>query len=120
MVPPASPFAVGRIRERGLRRALQRSLHYYGTRCAAGQGTSIAAVVHVDGTARPQTVSPKTNPRYGELIRQFYMLTAVPMLLNTSFNVQEPIVCHPLDAIKTFRSTRFDALVLENHLVPRQ
>ena len=86
---------------------------------AAAQRATIPAVVHVDGTARPQTVSRKTNPRYWQLIREFEKLTGVPMLLNTSFNIQEPIVCNPEDAIRTFRMASFDALVLENHLVLR-
>ena len=80
---------------------------------------AIPAVVHVDGTARPQTVSRKTNPRYWQLIREFEKLMGIPMLLNTSFNIQEPIVYYPSDAIKTFRKASFDALVLENHLVSR-
>ncbi len=79
----------------------------------------IPAVVHVDGTARPQMVSRKTNPRYWELINEFKKLTGIPMLLNTSFNVQEPIVCSPQDAINTFNNSNFDALVLENNLVVR-
>ncbi|MBA3442667.1 MAG: carbamoyltransferase, partial [Pyrinomonadaceae bacterium] len=83
------------------------------------QRQRIPAVVHVDGTARPQTVSRRTNPRYWQLIHEFEKLTGVPMLLNTSFNIQEPIVCRPEDAIKTFRSASFDALVLENNLVLR-
>lgn len=86
---------------------------------AEEQRARIPAVVHVDGTARPQTVSRKTNSRYWQLIREFEKLTGVPMLLNTSFNIQEPIVCRPEDAIKTFQSASFDALVLENHLVQR-
>jgi len=79
----------------------------------------IPAVVHVDGTARPQTVNAKTNPRYWNLIEEFRKLTGVPMLLNTSFNVQEPIVCTPQDAIATFGKANFDAIVLENNLVLR-
>jgi carbamoyltransferase len=79
----------------------------------------IPAVVHVDGTARPQMVSKKTNPRYWNLINEFKKITGIPMLLNTSFNVQEPIVCSPQDAINTFKNTNFDALVLENNLVLR-
>ena len=75
------------------------------------------AVVHVDSTARPQTVSHQTNPRYWNLITEFEKLTGCPMLLNTSFNIQEPIVCSPKDAIKTFQGASFDALVLEDHLV---
>jgi carbamoyltransferase len=84
-----------------------------------GQQARTPAVVHVDGTARPQTVSRKINPRYWQLIHEFQCLTGVPMLLNTSFNIQEPIVCSPDDAIKTFQGASFDALVLENHLVTR-
>jgi carbamoyltransferase len=80
---------------------------------------AIPAVVHVDGTARPQTVTRQVNPRYWQLIREFEKLTGVPMLLNTSFNIQEPIVCRPQDAIKTFANASFDGLVLENHLVLR-
>ena len=80
----------------------------------------IPAVVHVDGTARPQTVSPKVNPRYWQLIREFERITTVPLLLNTSFNIQEPIVCTPHDAIASFQRVRFDALVLEDHLVVRR
>ena len=81
--------------------------------------SKIPAVVHVDGTARPQMVSRKTNPRYWNLINEFKKITGIPMLLNTSFNVQEPIVCTPQDAIKTFKNANFDALVLENNLVLR-
>jgi carbamoyltransferase len=86
---------------------------------AEDQRARIPAVVHVDNTARPQTVSRKTNPRYWRLIREFEHLTGVPVLLNTSFNIQEPIVCRPEDAIKTFRGASFDALALENNLVLR-
>jgi carbamoyltransferase len=80
----------------------------------------IPAVVHIDGTARPQMVSRKTNPRYWNLINEFKKITGIPLLLNTSFNVQEPIVCTPQDAINTFNNANFDALVLENNLVLRE
>jgi carbamoyltransferase len=83
------------------------------------QRSRIPAVVHVDGTARPQTVSRQTNPRYWQLIREFEAITAVPVLLNTSLNVQEPIVCTPADAVRTFQRASFDALVLENNLAIR-
>jgi len=79
----------------------------------------IPAVVHVDGTARPQMVNKEVNPRYWNLINEFKKLTGIPMLLNTSFNIQEPIVCTPQDAINTFKNANFDALVLENNLVLR-
>ncbi len=77
----------------------------------------IPGVVHVDGTARPQMVSKEVNPRYWNLINEFRKITGIPMLLNTSFNIQEPIVCTPHDAINTFKNANFDALVLENNLV---
>src|SRR5436190_5208196 len=80
----------------------------------------IPAVVHVDGTARPQMVIKKTNPRYWQLIEEFRKITGIPLLLNTSFNVQEPIVCTPQDAVNTFKNANFDALVLENNLVHRE
>jgi carbamoyltransferase len=80
----------------------------------------IPAVVHVDGSARVQTVSRRANPRYWGLIKEFEALTGVPVLLNTSFNVQEPIVCSPEDAVRTFQRSRFDALVLGDHLVLRR
>ena len=86
---------------------------------AEGHREAIPSVVHVDGTARPQTVSRATNPRYWQLISEFEKLTGVAMLLNTSFNIQEPIVCRPEDAIKTFMGANFDALVLEDHLITR-
>ena len=82
--------------------------------------SKIPAVVHVDGTARPQMVSKKTNPRYWNLINEFKKITGIPCVLNTSFNVQEPIVCTPDNAINTFRNANFDALVLENNLVLRE
>ncbi len=73
----------------------------------------IPSVVHVDGTARPQTVRREDNPRYWKLINEFKKLTGVPVLLNTSFNIRgEPIVCSPKDAINCFLKTGIDVLVL--------
>ena len=86
---------------------------------AAGARADIPAVVHVDGSARPQTVSRQVNPRYWALLREFEAVAGVPVLLNTSFNVQEPIVLTPEHAIATFQRAGFDALVLEDHLVVR-
>lgn len=79
----------------------------------------IPAVVHADGTARPQLVEREVNPRYHALISAFEQETGVPVLLNTSFNVQEPIVCTPEDAVRTFLATEVDYLVMENLLVAR-
>jgi carbamoyltransferase len=79
----------------------------------------IPAPTHVDGTGRLQTVSQATNPRYWRLIREFGNLTGVPVVLNTSFNDNEPIVCKPEEAIHCFQRTRMDALVLGNTLVTK-
>jgi carbamoyltransferase len=78
----------------------------------------IPAVVHVDGTARIQTVSEDTNPLFTELLRRFHERTGVPILLNTSFNDSEPIVCSPSDAIETFEGTSIDYLAIGPFLVP--
>jgi carbamoyltransferase len=77
----------------------------------------IPAVTHVDGSGRLQTVSRSTNPRYYDLIRDFDRLTGVPVVLNTSFNEDEPIVCTPRDALNCFQRTRMDKLFLGDYLV---
>jgi len=80
----------------------------------------IPAVIHVDGTSRIQTVRKETNPKYYKLIQEFEALTEVPIVLNTSFNDREPIVCSPQDAINTFLKTRIDYLAIGNFLVSRR
>ena len=79
----------------------------------------LPAVTHVDGTARVQTVTREANPRFYDLLTVFGRLTGVPVLLNTSFNVQEPIVCSPDEAVRCFQRTQVDWLVLGNLLVGR-
>lgn len=80
----------------------------------------IPAVVHVDGSARAQEVRQVDNPNFHRLISEFEKLTGVPILLNTSFNDSEPIVCSPRDAIKTFLKTRIDCLAIEGFLVTKR
>jgi carbamoyltransferase len=77
----------------------------------------IPAVTHVDGTGRLQTVYRATAPLYWQLIKEFASLTGVPVVLNTSFNDNDPIVCTPDEAIECFLRTKMDALVLGHHLV---
>jgi carbamoyltransferase len=84
------------------------------------QRAQIPAVTHVDGSGRLQTVSRKLNQRYYQLISDFAELTGVPVLLNTSFNENEPIVCTPRHAIDCFQKTRMDALYLGNYAVRRK
>ncbi len=79
----------------------------------------MAAAVHIDGTGRIQTVTAEANPRYHALISEFGRLTGVPVLINTSFNEQEPIVARPAEAIACFRRTDMDVLVLGNCYVTR-
>jgi carbamoyltransferase len=80
----------------------------------------IPAITHVDGSGRLQTVSRSTNPRYHKLIETFRDLTGVPMVLNTSFNENEPVVCKPEEALDCFLRTRMDKLVLGNVIVARR
>jgi carbamoyltransferase len=79
----------------------------------------IPAPTHVDGTGRLQTVTRDANPRYWNLIKAFERLTGVPVVLNTSFNDNEPIVCQPEEALDCFQRTQMDALVLGDFLITR-
>jgi carbamoyltransferase len=81
--------------------------------------SAIPAVTHVDGSGRLQTVNENTNTRYYQLIRSFEKITGVPIVLNTSFNENEPVVCKPEEALDCFLRTRMDVLVLEDFLVRR-
>jgi carbamoyltransferase len=83
--------------------------------------STIPAVTHVDYSARVQTVSDTTNPRYTNLIKAFARRTGCPSVVNTSFNVRgEPIVCTPQDAYRCFMRTEMDVLVLENQLLLKE
>ena len=81
------------------------------------QRSNIPAVTHVDFSARIQTVSKETNPRYWELIRTFQKSEQCGLLVNTSFNVRgEPIVCTPEDAYRCFMNTEMDCLVMDDYV----
>jgi carbamoyltransferase len=80
----------------------------------------IPAVLHCDHTSRIQIVRSEINPRYHQLLSAFFKLAGVPLLLNTSFNDGEPIVCSPQDAIDTFKRTKIDHLVIGNHIIDRK
>ena len=80
--------------------------------------STLPAITHVDYSARVQTVSKETNPRYYHLIKSFKKLTSCPLIVNTSFNVRgEPIVCTPQDAYRCFMRTEMDILVLQNQFL---
>jgi carbamoyltransferase len=76
--------------------------------------------MHADGTCRIQTVSQQRQPRFHRLIRAFFQMTGVPVILNTSYNEQEPLVLTPDDALATFLKTPIDALFLNDRLLVRQ
>ena len=86
----------------------------------ADQRGVIPAVTHVDGSGRLQTVHQRTNPLYHRLIESFRGLTGVPMVLNTSFNENEPVVCKPEEALDCFLRTEMDVLVLGRTMIERQ
>jgi carbamoyltransferase len=85
----------------------------------ADKRDKVPAVNHVDDTGRLQMVERHVNPRYYRLIEEFERQTGVPVLLNTSFNENEPIVMTPDDAVGTFQKTHIDVLVLGNRVVRR-
>ena len=82
--------------------------------------SNIPAVTHVDYSARVQTVTRSTNPRYYALLEEFNKQTGCAVLVNTSFNVRgEPIVCSPFDAYQCFMRTEIDYLIMENCLISK-
>lgn len=89
-------------------------------RARKDKAKDIPAVVHFDGTSRIQMVRHETNPRFHRLLTEMDKRTGVPVLLNTSFNDQEPIVCTPEDAVKTFLKTRIDYLVIGDFIATKE
>ena len=85
----------------------------------AEQRARIPAVTHVDGSGRLQTGHRETNPLYYRLIEAFREITGVPMVLNTSFNENEPVVCRPEEALDCFLRTKMDLLVMGSYLILR-
>jgi carbamoyltransferase len=79
----------------------------------------IPAVTYVDGSGRLQTVYRRTNPRYHRLIEAYRELTGIPMVLNTSFNENEPVVCEPQEALDCFLRTKMDVLVMGHTVISR-
>ncbi|TWU01279.1 carbamoyltransferase family protein [Stieleria varia] len=87
--------------------------------CTDQMKSQCPAAVHVDGTARPQLVSERTNPSFYKLLKAYHALTGVASVINTSFNMhEEPIVCSPDDAIRAFLDGRIDILGIGSFLVP--
>ena len=80
----------------------------------------VPAVCHVDGSGRLQTVHADTNPLCHQLLSEFCRLTSIPIVLNTSFNENEPVVCRPEEALDCFLRTKMDVLVLGSFYIARE
>jgi len=91
----------------------------YMSRIVKIKSYEIPGVTHVDNTARIQTVNKNFNQKFYDVINEFYKITGIPMLLNTSFNCQEPIVETPEHAVDTFKNTELDILVINNYMVKK-
>jgi len=89
----------------------------YMSRICKVKSDKVPGITHIDNTARIQTVNKQFNEKFYNLINEFYKITGVPMLLNTSFNCHEPIVESPEDAIRTFKKTALDILVINNWII---
>jgi len=100
--------------------ALDHSSPFMLETCQVISPIPLPAITHVDGSARVQTVTAETNPRFAQLLERFHQRTGCPILLNTSFNLRgEPIVSTVMDAISTFGRSRMDTLVLDDFIVER-
>jgi carbamoyltransferase len=89
----------------------------YMSRICKVKSDKVPGITHVDGTARIQTVNKTDNEKFYKLLLEFWCITGVPMLLNTSFNCREPIVETPNQAIKTFQRTALDLLVIGDYII---
>jgi len=89
----------------------------YMSRICKVKTDKVPGITHVDGTARIQTVNKNFNEKFYNIINEFYKITGIPMLLNTSFNCQEPIVETPEQAIRTFKRTALDMLVINDYII---
>jgi carbamoyltransferase len=89
----------------------------YMSRICKVKTDKVPGITHIDNTARIQTVNKEFNEKFYNVINEFYKLTGVPMLLNTSFNCQEPIVETPEEAIRTFKRTYLDILVINDWII---
>ena len=116
----SSPYMllVAKVKKKKLIRSSQKQINL---RSINNLRSIIPSVTHVDNTARVQTVSVETSPKYYKLIKEFYKLTNTPILINTSFNIRgEPIVCSPEDAFKCFMGTNLDVLIIENFILEKE
>ena len=102
-----------------VRRGRRCSIYDAGFSTQRKQRSLIPAVTHVNGSGRLQTVHRRSNPLYYNLIEHFRELTGGPMVLNTSFNENEPVVCRPEEALDCFLRTNMDLLVMGRCMISR-
>ena len=117
-----SPYMllVGSVREDKQIEMTENEKNYFGLKKLNVARSQFPAITHVDYSARVQSVNKKTNPRYHEMISQFYKKFGSPLIVNTSFNVRgEPIVCSPEDAYLCFMRTDMDYLIIGNYLLKK-
>jgi len=115
---PLSPSLLEEERERFFEKSVYSPFMLQSHYVKTGKEKIIPGVVHIDGSVRYQSVTKESNPKFYQLIKDFYRLTGIPLVLNTSFNVGgEPIVCSPYDAIKSFFSSSIDYLAIGDFLV---
>ncbi|MCC6749153.1 MAG: carbamoyltransferase [Deltaproteobacteria bacterium] len=115
------PFAPSVLEEHaGKHFALDHTSPFMLETCQVSSSIAMPAITHVDGSARPQTVSTRHSPRYAALIEAFYRRTGCPVIVNTSFNVRsEPIVCSPDDALMCMANSDIDSIVVEDFIIDR-
>jgi len=113
------PFAPAVLEEHYTKYFDTNSPSPYMSRICKVKTTRVPGVTHVDETARIQTVNKEFNEKFYNIINEFYKITGIPMLLNTSFNCQEPIVETPEQAIRTFKKTALDILVINDWKVEK-
>ena len=89
----------------------------YMSRICKVKTDKVPGITHVDNTARIQTVNKQFNEKFYNIINEFYKITGIPMLLNTSFNCREPIVESPKQAINTFNRTALDILIINDKVI---
>jgi len=119
------PFAPVTLKEKaskcykGIENRWKRALHMTETfNCTGWMKKKSPGVVHVDGTARPQLVTQKSNPSFYKVLKYYYDMTKLPNIINTSFNMhEEPIVCTPRDALRAFHDSKLKYLAMGNYMV---
>src|SRR5579871_448100 len=118
--PPVCAVGIGGIYRRVVRESHPSPFMTMAYAVRPEKRPQIPAPTHIDGTGRLQTVTREANPRYWQLIRAFEQATGVPIVLNTSFNDNEPIVCRPEEALDCFQRTQMDALALGDFFITKQ